>query len=419
MKITFYYVCHGETLFDRKGRISGVSDSPLSRLGAIQADQAREALKDVWFDKAFVSPSERTVTTAEIIIGGRNLKPEAVEDLHEFDFGRYEGTRFTSHPDELRRCFEAQDFSSVDGETKAKMEIRVRNTMRTITNMCDDDDRVLIVSHAMFESFLMEKVLNVDVDVLMKIREKEGSSAIPSGGIMVFTFEDGRYEVVSLPEEAQHFKKPVEKKTVRFYYVRHGETLFNMWNRMQGWCDSPLTKNGIGQAEAAADALKHVRFDKAYTSTSQRAARTAAIICRYQPVDPTPTRLLKEVNFGDFEGVVSDSWQEEIMERHMEERWDDVGGENGEAVRQRIISILDRAVSQAKDGDNILLVSHGTYYLNLLRYVFNIDREEYFVSRRKAGKQGMPNGGIFTFEYKDGFYHVLQLMEAPEDFKEV
>ena len=32
----------------------------------------------------------------------------------------------------------------------------------------------------------------------------------------------------------------------RFYLMRHGQTLFNTLNRIQGWCDSPLTEKGQG-----------------------------------------------------------------------------------------------------------------------------------------------------------------------------
>lgn len=31
------------------------------------------------------------------------------------------------------------------------------------------------------------------------------------------------------------------------YLVRHGETMFNQLNKVQGWCDSPLTVKGINE----------------------------------------------------------------------------------------------------------------------------------------------------------------------------
>lgn len=37
----------------------------------------------------------------------------------------------------------------------------------------------------------------------------------------------------------------------KLYLMRHGETYFNIWHKIQGWCDSPLTPNRINQAKAA------------------------------------------------------------------------------------------------------------------------------------------------------------------------
>lgn len=47
-------------------------------------------------------------------------------------------------------------------------------------------------------------------------------------------------------------------KHIQFYYVRHGETIFNVKNLSQGSCDSPLTKNGIHQAEKAKEKIKAI-----------------------------------------------------------------------------------------------------------------------------------------------------------------
>ena len=37
---------------------------------------------------------------------------------------------------------------------------------------------------------------------------------------------------------------------MEIYLVRHGQTLFNQQKKVQGWCDSPLTQEGIQQAIA-------------------------------------------------------------------------------------------------------------------------------------------------------------------------
>ena len=54
------------------------------------------------------------------------------------------------------------------------------------------------------------------------------------------------------------------------YLMRHGETLFNQRRKIQGWCDSPLTKKGIEQAKKARELLKDIHFDHCYSSTAER-----------------------------------------------------------------------------------------------------------------------------------------------------
>ena len=417
MKVKFYLVRHGETLFNRKGRIQGICDSPLTDKGIAQAQAASAALSGVYFDKAFSSPSERALHSCEYILEGRDMKPVIEDGLHEYDFGRFEGTRFTSHPDEIRKCFDARNFSSVDGESPARIEERIRETFASILSACDDGDRVLIVTHGMFEMFVLSVLCDFDIDAYTRKMESENRAAMPNGGIMVLTYEDGVYSVAALPVKPEDFKDIEENKTVHFFYVRHGETVFNMWNRMQGWCDSPLTSNGIAQAKAASRAIRHTDFSRCYTSTSGRARKTAEIVCGIHDIDIIPDRRLKEVNFGDFEAVVRDSWVKEINERHIDEKWDDVGGENREQVQARISSFLADAVRIARDGDNVLLVSHGAYYLNMLEYLFGLSRAEYFSERISRGKQAMPNGGIFRFTYTNGAYQIDELMVSPEEYR--
>ena len=56
------------------------------------------------------------------------------------------------------------------------------------------------------------------------------------------------------------------------YLMRHGETLFNLRHKIQGWCDSPLTEEGIAQARRAGEALteRGVVPSLAFSSTADR-----------------------------------------------------------------------------------------------------------------------------------------------------
>ncbi len=46
------------------------------------------------------------------------------------------------------------------------------------------------------------------------------------------------------------------KKTL--YLMRHGQTLFNLQHKIQGWCDAPLTPLGIKQAQMAKEYFTNI-----------------------------------------------------------------------------------------------------------------------------------------------------------------
>ena len=89
-------------------------------------------------------------------------------------------------------------------------------------------------------------------------------------------------------------------------FMRHGQTLFNLLRRKQGWCDSPLTELGIEQAKAVGTTLRErgLTFDHAYSSTSERACDTLELAFPGQPYERV--KGLKEWNFGKFEGASED-----------------------------------------------------------------------------------------------------------------
>ena len=97
----------------------------------------------------------------------------------------------------------------------------------------------------------------------------------------------------------------------KLYLMRHGQTLFNVLKRKQGWCDSPLTELGIEQARGAGRwfAEHGVTFDHAYSSTSERAVDTLELVLAESGQgDLAYERVkgLKEWNFGSFEGLTED-----------------------------------------------------------------------------------------------------------------
>ena len=415
MKVTLYFVRHGETRFNEKGRMQGVCDSPLSVRGELQVEQARVSLTNVYFDHAYTSPSGRCIKTCKKILEGRHIRPRIIQNLHEMDFGSFEGTRFTSHPDEISYCFERNDFTSVNGESHEQVLSRIEEAMDSILADSKDGDHVLIVTHGALELVLMKLFFHVDVDNVMKRVPGKGNP-IPNAGIMRVKYEDGKYTVTNLPTDPSKFENPVEDKIIHFYYVNHGQTVFNQYNRMQGVCDSPLTQRGMEQVYLCANALKEIPFQTIYTSPLTRCIDTAMQISHDRNIEPIILDGLKEIDYGQFEGVVRDNWLDEIKEhRNKHDDWSDVGGESQKSFEQRFEHVMFKVISASRNESNILLVGHSEYYKRMLEILFHKNPEEEMMELRKQGKQPHPYGGIFRFDYINGEYIFNDYMYSVEE----
>lgn len=200
-------------------------------------------------------------------------------------------------------------------------------------------------------------------------------------------------------------------KKVTFYYVRHGETLFNVLNRMQGWCDSPLTENGIGHAIEAGRTLKDVPLDAAYVSTSERCRDTCALVLQGRNVPVFERKGLKEVNFGTWEAVEVDKHLEEINRRRGDGiHWDDCGGDSDETFAKRVRETYKQIYEERKDGERILIVSHGAAWLWMQRILLGVDSAAFGRMKEDKGLTKLPNGFNGVFSCTDG---VWRLEEVP------
>ena len=89
---------------------------------------------------------------------------------------------------------------------------------------------------------------------------------------------------------------------IRFYFIRHGETLWNTEGRYQGWTDISLSSVGKQQAELLGKRFKNIDVDEIYSSPLKRAKDTANEIAKYKSKDIFISENFKEINFGEWEG---------------------------------------------------------------------------------------------------------------------
>jgi len=91
------------------------------------------------------------------------------------------------------------------------------------------------------------------------------------------------------------------------YCIRHGESVYNAEDRIQGQTDIPLSDLGRRQGAAVARALADTSFDAVFSSPLVRAADTARAIADQHGVEIRFDDRLKEINAGIFQGLV---WSE-------------------------------------------------------------------------------------------------------------
>lgn len=148
----------------------------------------------------------------------------------------------------------------------------------------------------------------------------------------------------------------------RLILVRHGETDWSRENRIQGWLDIPLNDKGRRQAIQLANELGRFKIDILYSSPLSRSYETAREIARLQNIKVRKLSALRELNQGIWQGLLV----EEARKRYRKTYtcWEDSPlsvsppkGETIEALRNRVISVVNRLINKHRDR-TICLVAH-------------------------------------------------------------
>ena len=140
------------------------------------------------------------------------------------------------------------------------------------------------------------------------------------------------------------------------YILRHGETVWNAENRMQGWLNSPLTPKGERDAARQGDILRGCDLDgfDFWCSPSGRAVQTAGIATG-PLADAVHTDLrLREIGVGDWAGRLRDELpMPDGPDPYMAQYEMAPNGEGLHAVQTRVASFLADLQGPA------VLITHG------------------------------------------------------------
>ena len=145
------------------------------------------------------------------------------------------------------------------------------------------------------------------------------------------------------------------------YFVRHGQTVWNVENKICGATDSPLTEKGHEQARETGRILKEtidkgqIHIDQILTSPLSRAKDTADEIGKMTglPVQVEP-RLIEQ-NFGRWEGTPRDGADFRLAKENFCDSFS--GGESMMRVAQRVYNLIDDVI--AEESKTFLFVAHN------------------------------------------------------------
>lgn len=174
--------------------------------------------------------------------------------------------------------------------------------------------------------------------------------------------------------------------------VRHGETSWNALRKMQGQVDIELNEVGLEQARKIANRFKDEPIDIIFTTTLKRAIQTAEAINEYHHVPLIQVDGLKEMSFGEVEGL---PW-EEVKDAIMAHR---TGGPKLADVEE-MSDFFDRVhremdIITQSEHKNIVIVGHFGTIRSIVCYFNKLDythAEKFIVS----------NTAVHVFEKEDG-----------------
>ncbi|MBQ6855045.1 MAG: histidine phosphatase family protein [Alphaproteobacteria bacterium] len=159
----------------------------------------------------------------------------------------------------------------------------------------------------------------------------------------------------------------------KLYFLRHGETDWNLSGKLQGWTDIPLNSTGREQAFLTAEKLEKYPINRILSSSLKRAIQTADIINSFLNVPIMINPALKELSYGICEGknkqFISLQYARllhDMYDKNNPNRFN-LSMPNGETWNQaekRVLTYLNQTLENCTE-EHILIVSHGRIITNL------------------------------------------------------
>lgn len=152
-----YLVRHGETNWNKEGRVQGIHDVPLNANGKYQALSKRGQFAGHHFTQVFSSPLARAKETAEIITSKAKVDNFTInDDLIEYDFGLRDGLTIEEDSKELEE--NSRRITPTDYEEEDQDAFMTRIS-KALIDAAALDGNVMLVSHGAVIATLIRMLL--------------------------------------------------------------------------------------------------------------------------------------------------------------------------------------------------------------------------------------------------------------------
>lgn len=161
-----------------------------------------------------------------------------------------------------------------------------------------------------------------------------------------------------------------------FYFIRHGQTIWNVENKICGATDIALTQLGHQQAiETGKKILEQgIKADEILYSPLMRARDTALHISEMTGIPAREEMRLKEQNFGKWESTPRNGEDFKKAKEDFCCRYE--GGESMLHLAQRIYNLLDDIKAESEE-KTYILVAHNGISRVIQSYFTDMTNEEY------------------------------------------
>lgn len=194
MKI--YLVRHGETEWNKVGKLQGQCDVPLNEYGISLAEKTALGLSDVAFDMAFSSPLSRAKDTARIILGKRNIPLILDDRLKEIGFGVMEAANYITARQDTENPIYKFFRTPVNyqppegGESFDQLYQRTAEFLKDkITSLEGKYETVLIAGHGAMNRSILNPLSGVPLEDFWRI-------PMPNCAVSILLLENGKITIL-------------------------------------------------------------------------------------------------------------------------------------------------------------------------------------------------------------------------------